>query len=68
MTAEFRLTPRAAADLDEIADHTFEGWGPAQMEDYLRSTCFWVQFWLQIVLDTLGFRRTCTDSNFKIHR
>lgn len=37
MTAQFRLTPRAAADLDEIADYTFEEWGPAQMEDYLRS-------------------------------
>jgi toxin ParE1/3/4 len=37
MTAQFRLTPRAAADLDEIADYTMEEWGPAQMGDYLRS-------------------------------
>ena len=37
MTAQFRLTPRAAADLDEIADYTILEWGPAQMEDYLRT-------------------------------
>lgn len=37
MTAQFRLTARAAADLDEIADYTMEEWGPAQMGDYLRS-------------------------------
>ena len=37
MTAQFRLTPRAAADLAEIADYTLKEWGPAQMGDYLRS-------------------------------
>ncbi len=37
MTSRFRLTRRAAADLDAIADYTSETWGPAQMEDYLRS-------------------------------
>jgi toxin ParE1/3/4 len=37
MTAQFRLTPRAAADLDEIADYTMEEWEAAQMGDYLRS-------------------------------
>lgn len=37
MTAQFRLTPRAAADLDEIADYTMEESGPAQMGNYLRS-------------------------------
>lgn len=37
MTSQFRLTPRAAADLDEIANYTMEECGPAQMEDYLRS-------------------------------
>jgi len=37
MTAQFRLTARAVADLDEIADYTMEEWGPAQMGDYLRS-------------------------------
>ena len=37
MTAQFRLTPSAAADLAEIADYTIVEWGPAQMEDYLRS-------------------------------
>jgi len=37
MTAQFRLTPRAAADLDEIADYTMAEWGPVQMGDYLRS-------------------------------
>ena len=45
MTAEFRLTPRAAADLDEIADYTMEEWGSAQMGDYLRSLnqrCEWL--------------------------
>lgn len=37
MTPKFRLTPRAAADLDAIAEYTIETWGPAQMEEYLRS-------------------------------
>lgn len=37
MTSEFRLTPRAAADLDEIANYTMDEWGPAQMGAYLRS-------------------------------
>jgi toxin ParE1/3/4 len=37
MTGLFRLTPRAAADLDGIADYTMEVWGAAQMGDYLRS-------------------------------
>lgn len=37
MTSGFRLTPRAAADLDAIADYTLEKWGLAQMEEYLRS-------------------------------
>jgi plasmid stabilization system protein ParE len=27
MTAQFRLTSRAIADLDEIADYTMEEWG-----------------------------------------
>jgi toxin ParE1/3/4 len=31
----FRLTPRAAADLDAIADYTIETWGLAQLETYL---------------------------------
>lgn len=37
MTFRFRLTPRAAADLNAIADYTIERWGPAQMANYLRS-------------------------------
>jgi toxin ParE1/3/4 len=37
MTPRFRLTPRAAADLDAIADYTIEKWGSTQMEEYLRS-------------------------------
>jgi len=37
MTSGFRLTPRAASDLDAITDYTIDRWGPAQMEDYLRS-------------------------------
>jgi len=32
----FRLTPRAAADLDAIADYTLERWGPQQLGIYLR--------------------------------
>ncbi len=37
MTGTFRLTPRAAEDLDAIADYTRETWGLGQMENYLRS-------------------------------
>ena len=33
----YRLTPRATADLDAIADYTLERWGVAQLENYLRS-------------------------------
>jgi toxin ParE1/3/4 len=35
MSNSFRLTPRAAADLDAIADYTIETWGLAQLEIYL---------------------------------
>ena len=35
MSNSFRLTPRAAADLDAIADYTIETWGLAQLETYL---------------------------------
>ncbi len=35
MSNSFRLTPRAAADLDAIADYTVETWGLAQLETYL---------------------------------
>ena len=35
MSNSFRLTPRAAADLDAIADYTIENWGLAQLETYL---------------------------------
>lgn len=35
MSNIFRLTPRAAADLDAIADYTIETWGLAQLETYL---------------------------------
>lgn len=37
MTARFRLTPRAAADLDGIADYANEERGPMQIGNYLRS-------------------------------
>ena len=37
MTCRFRLTPRAAVDLDTIAVYTIETWGLAQMEEYLLS-------------------------------
>ena len=37
MTAGFRLTPRAAADLDAIAAYTLKAWGAARMANYLRS-------------------------------
>ena len=35
MTKGFRLTPRAATDLDQIADYTIETWGYDQLERYL---------------------------------
>lgn len=31
----YRLTPRALADLDDIADYTIEKWGADQLEAYL---------------------------------
>ncbi len=37
MSAAFRLTPRAVADLDAIADYTIETWGEDQLANYLRS-------------------------------
>lgn len=37
MSARFRLTPRAVADIDAIADYTIETWGRGQLEKYLRS-------------------------------
>lgn len=33
----FRLTPRAADDLDAIADYTMETWGFDQLGQYLRA-------------------------------
>jgi toxin ParE1/3/4 len=33
----FHITPRAARDLDSIAQWTLLNWGPARMEQYLRS-------------------------------
>lgn len=36
MSATFRLTPRAVADLNAIADYTIANWGEDQSEDYLR--------------------------------
>lgn len=36
MSDNFRLTPRAAADLEAIADYTIERWGLEQLENYLR--------------------------------
>jgi toxin ParE1/3/4 len=35
MTARYRITPRAAADLDAIADYTIEKWGVDQLENYM---------------------------------
>lgn len=32
---EYRLTPRALADLDAIAEYTLDRWGRAQAETYL---------------------------------
>ena len=37
MSATYRLTPRAVADVDAIADLTIETWGRDQLETYLRS-------------------------------
>ena len=37
MSANYRLTPRAAEDLDAIADFTIQTWGLDQLETYLRS-------------------------------
>jgi len=37
MSANYRLTPRAAEDLDAIADYTIDTWGLDQLESYLRS-------------------------------
>ena len=37
MSGRYRLTPRALADLDAIADYTLAHWGEAQMATYLRS-------------------------------
>ena len=37
MSASFRLTPRAVADLDAIADYTIETCGRDRLENYLRS-------------------------------
>ena len=37
MTKRYRLTPRAATDLDLIADYTRRKWGRSQMITYLRA-------------------------------
>lgn len=37
MNAGYRLTPRAVADLDAIADYTIDQWGTDQLERYLGS-------------------------------
>lgn len=37
MTVAVRLTPRALADLDAIADYTIDSWGVAQMVEYLQT-------------------------------
>ena len=37
MSPNFRLTLRAAEDLDAIADFTIQTWGLEQLETYLRS-------------------------------
>ena len=34
---QFHITPRAARDLEEIAQWTLRQWGEARMEQYLRS-------------------------------
>lgn len=36
MSNAFRLTPRAAADIDAIADYTIETFGLEQLETYLK--------------------------------
>jgi len=36
MSADYRLTPRAAEDLDAIADYTMVTWGLDQLERYLQ--------------------------------
>ena len=36
MSTAYGLTPRAAADIDLIADYTIETWGLAQLETYLQ--------------------------------
>ena len=36
MSAGYRLTLRAVADLESIADYTLGHWGEAQMERYIR--------------------------------
>ncbi len=35
MTSNYRVTPRAATDLDAIADYTVKKWGVEQLESYL---------------------------------
>ncbi len=37
MSGAFRLTPRALADLEAIADYTIRTWGRDRMENYLQS-------------------------------
>ncbi len=37
MSAKYMLTPRAAEDLDAIADYTIDTWGLDQLDSYLRS-------------------------------
>ncbi|MEM8817776.1 MAG: type II toxin-antitoxin system RelE/ParE family toxin, partial [Pseudomonadota bacterium] len=35
MTPRYRLTPRAANDLDDIADYTIQSWGEDQAGEHL---------------------------------
>ena len=45
MTANYRLTPAALRDLDDIAGYTLKSWGVAQMERYIRrliDRCAWL--------------------------
>lgn len=37
MSDQYRLTRRAEADLDDIADYTLQHWGQAQMDAYIRA-------------------------------
>ena len=37
MKGRFKLTVRAQADLDAIADYTLEQWGAGQMERYVKA-------------------------------